>query len=122
MFSKEDVIFAYTRKQAIADGVLFDVSEHATKLGFRFPVAVTAAVFSACVRDRNDPEYEAERRQVLLKELYDAIRNGEARGAEVKFWLYAVTGNGEERMDLRAVCGPDDDGAPCVTVMFENED
>ena len=39
-FSKEDVIFTYTRKQAIEDGVLIDVSEMAMEAGFRYPVAV----------------------------------------------------------------------------------
>ena len=47
---KDDVvIFSYTRAQAIADGVLIDVSELAKEAGFRFPVAVTAGVWAECV-------------------------------------------------------------------------
>lgn len=40
-----DVIHSYTRAEAIADGVLVDVSEMAREAGFRFPVAVTRAVW-----------------------------------------------------------------------------
>src|SRR5512147_2842343 len=43
------LIFSYTRAQAIADGVLRDVSELAKEAGFRFPVAVTAGVWAECV-------------------------------------------------------------------------
>ena len=38
------VIHAYTRAQAIKDGVLVDVSTTATEAGIRIPTAVTAAV------------------------------------------------------------------------------
>ena len=40
-----EVIYAYTREQAIADGVLIDVSKMAKEAGIRFPVAVTSAVW-----------------------------------------------------------------------------
>ena len=40
-----DVIYQYTRAQAIEDGVLIDVSETAREAGITFPTAVTAAVW-----------------------------------------------------------------------------
>ncbi|CAJ6925858.1 ISBma1, transposase [Burkholderia pseudomallei] len=43
------VIFSYTRAQAIADGVLIDVSSAALDVGFRHPVALTSAVWADCV-------------------------------------------------------------------------
>ena len=45
-------VSAYTRQQAIEDGVLVDVTALAKETGFRIPVAFTAAVWSAC--DRSD--------------------------------------------------------------------
>jgi type I site-specific restriction endonuclease len=36
-----EVIFSYTRAQAIADRVLIDVTPTALETGFRFPTAVT---------------------------------------------------------------------------------
>jgi hypothetical protein len=42
-----EVIFSYTRAQAIADRVLVDVTPTALEAGFRFPVAATAALMAA---------------------------------------------------------------------------
>jgi hypothetical protein len=42
-----EVIFSYTRAQAIADRVLIDVTPTALEAGFRFPVAMTAALMAA---------------------------------------------------------------------------
>ena len=44
-----EVIYAYTRAEAIADGVLIDVTETAKEVGFRLPVALTAAAWADCV-------------------------------------------------------------------------
>lgn len=53
MFSMEEnfgeVIYAYTRAQAINDGVLVDVSSTAKEAGFRYPVAVTQRVWAELV-------------------------------------------------------------------------
>jgi hypothetical protein len=42
-----EVIFSYTRAQAIADRVLVDITPAALEAGFRFPVAATAALMAA---------------------------------------------------------------------------
>ena len=41
-----DVIFSYSRKQAIEDGALVDASIVAKEASFRYPVVVTAAVWA----------------------------------------------------------------------------
>jgi len=43
------VNYAYTRKQAVADGVQVDVSMTAREAGIRFPVFMTRAVFDSFV-------------------------------------------------------------------------
>lgn len=43
------VIYAYTRAQALADGVLVDVSNAAVEAGFKVPVALTRAAWDDCV-------------------------------------------------------------------------
>src|SRR5262245_10303259 len=43
------IISLYTRDQAIADGFLVDVSDMAREAGFRWPVAVTHAVWDDIV-------------------------------------------------------------------------
>jgi hypothetical protein len=49
MFDNADLIYRYTRAQAIADGVLVDVSGIAQEAGIRFQVALTRAVWERCV-------------------------------------------------------------------------
>jgi hypothetical protein len=44
-----EIIYAYTRKQAIADGVQVDVTRTAQEAGIRFPVFLTRSVFDAYV-------------------------------------------------------------------------
>ena len=43
------VIYSYTRKQAVADGVQVDVSKTAKEAGITFPVFLTRTVFDAYV-------------------------------------------------------------------------
>jgi hypothetical protein len=49
MFENADLIHRYSRAQAIADGVLIDVSETARGAGIRWPVALTRAAWAQCV-------------------------------------------------------------------------
>jgi hypothetical protein len=44
-----EIIFAYTRQQAITDGYQVDVSSYANEAGIAFPVFLTRAVFDAYV-------------------------------------------------------------------------
>ena len=44
-----ELIFAYTRKQAIEDGVLVDITDTAKEAGLRFPTAITATAWSKYV-------------------------------------------------------------------------
>jgi len=44
-----EVIYSYTRSQAVADGVQVDVSKVAAEAGIRFPVFLTRTVFDAFV-------------------------------------------------------------------------
>ena len=48
MFDDAELSHAYTRTDAIRDGVLIDVSAAAKDAGFTFPVALTAAASGTC--------------------------------------------------------------------------
>src|SRR5205807_3262267 len=45
-----ELIHCSSRADALADGTLVDVSEVAREAGIRYPVALTRAVWEACVR------------------------------------------------------------------------
>jgi hypothetical protein len=126
MFTEDDLIFAYTRGQAITDGELIDVSTRAKEAGFRYPVALTRAVWCEHVEVPAGVEGQDETGRLwdILVMLSYAIR-GNKDQSELRFRLH-VRNDNRDRMpplvELKAVCGPDDDGSPCITVMRVDED
>ena len=51
-----------------------------------------------------------------------SLQTGES-GNEVRFPVtFVAAGNQRTKVMLKANCGPDDDGLPCVTLMLEDED
>jgi hypothetical protein len=44
-----EIVYAYTRKQAVADGVQVDVTTTAQEAGIKFPVFITRGVFESYV-------------------------------------------------------------------------
>lgn len=125
MTSDDTLIFSYSRKEAIEDGVLIDVSDTAREAGFRYPVALTAAAWAAAV---DIPEGvtcqdEAGRLWDVLTMLRHASRG--ARGGESTIAFDVLVLNDRtcpKPVRLKAVCGPDDDLSPCVTIMLPEED
>jgi hypothetical protein len=125
--SKSDVIYSYTRAQAIADGVLVDVTKTAKEAGFTYPVALTRAVCCdyVVVADGVDGQDEAGRLWDVLCMLRFAIKTAGPRQAVISCSLNVRNDNrpGIPRLvRLKAVCGPNDDGSPCITVMLPHED
>ena len=126
MFAKDDLIFAYTRAEAIADGVLVDVTSTAREAGFRYPVALTRAVWCEYVEVPAGVEGQDEKGRLwdILVMLSYAIRRSR-EGSELRFRLHVRNDNRDRTpplVELKALCGPDDDGNPCITVMAPGED
>lgn len=128
MFTKNDLIHSYTRREAIADGVLVDVSDVARKIGFVVPVAVTQSVWASCV-ELPPTVYGPDETGRLLALL--TILAIEILESKPPFWSelrFAVCIVNDERIPnappekLKAVCGPDDDGRRCLTIMCPEED
>lgn len=127
MFTDDDIIHTYTRQQAIADGVLVDVTTTAREAGFVIPVAVTASVWQEFIRvpAKGLGQDEAGRLWDILFMLRLAIRGSCGSGSTVRFALHVRNDDRQgdpPLVELNAVCGPDDDGKPCVTVMQLGED
>lgn len=125
LFEGADLIHAYTRTQALADGILIDVTTTAKEAGFCFPVAVTAALWSQYVRvpDGVEGQDEAGRLWDILGMLRYAIRQRRNHADTV---LFTVSVRNDQRqpqsVKLKAACGPDDTGAPCFTLLLPEED
>ncbi len=119
-------IFSYSRAQAIDDNVLIDVSEMATEAGFRFPVAMTAAVWAEFVQvpENVSCQDEAGRLWDILWMLSVAICRTTDPSPVLFFEL--VVRNDDTKspqpVQLKSICGPGDHGEPVITVMFPHED
>ena len=125
MFDESHLIHRYTRAEAIADGVLIDVSATAWEAGLKYPVALTAAAWAQCVVVPPGVvcQDEAGRLWDVLTMLRLAIRGSD--GDEVRFAVHVRDDNRERTpplVRLKAVCGPGDSGEPVVTVMLPEED
>ena len=122
------VIYGYSRAQAIEDGVLVDVSETAKEAGFKFPVALTRAVYEDCVAwDEKDNERQTH--QDVEGRLWDVVfmasLAAKQGGQEIRFSLYRVPRGGHgvraRQVTLKAVVGPGDTMEPTITVMELDE-
>jgi hypothetical protein len=124
-----EIIDAYSRAQAIEDGVLVDVSETAKEAGIKFPVAVTRTLWEKYIAVPEGVKCQDERGRLwdVLSMFRCAAASSRARGSTLFFKLY-VKNHNRERMDsrdlvaLKAVCGPGDSGEPVITIMLPGED
>ncbi len=126
-----EVIYSYTRAQAIADGMLVDVSATASEAGFPVPVALTRAAWADCVRwddrDSRRQTYQDEAGRlwdVLWMTAIAARRNSDAQA--FRFQLYRIPRGGKglrpRLVDLVCHIGPGDNGEPVTTVTLPGED
>jgi len=126
MFEEADVIFSYTRAQAIEDGVLVDVTETARECGFKYPVALTARAWAEVVvppeKARTAGQSEAGRLWDLLWMLLVAIKTSPGGQNTLLYDLIVSDGERQRTVRLKSICGPGDDSGPVLTIMMPGED
>jgi len=122
-----EVIYSYTRSQAVADGVQVEVTKTAQEAGIRFPVFLTRAVYGAYVTvpPGMSCQDEAGRLWDILTMTRFAILRSRPSCDRLPIALYVRNDNRRPRLvRLTAVCGPldIDDPHPAITVMMPDED
>ena len=126
-FAGAEVIYAYTRKDALADGVQIDVSEVAREAGLKFPVYLTRAVWESYVSVPDGVRCQDENGRLwdIVWMLRCAARR--TNGPQMLFGLHVRNDNRDRTpplVNLKAVCGPRDidDPQPAITVLMPDED
>jgi hypothetical protein len=124
-------IHRYTREEALADGVLVDVSKTAQEAGFGVPVAMTVAAWSRVVK-WSDADSARQTSQDEAGRLWDVLWMGHiaARRANgncrVTYQLHVVPRGGRatrpRQTSLAMVIGPGDRGEPVLIIMNPDED
>jgi hypothetical protein len=121
-----ELIHSYTRKQAIEDGVLINVTPTAREAGFTIPVAVTAAVYESYVKVPPGAvgQDESGRLWDILFMLHVAIkRSPDSEGDTILYTLFVRNDNTAPRaVKLKAIVHPGDLGEPVITVLLPHED
>jgi hypothetical protein len=138
-------IFRYTRAQAIADGVLVDLTSATDdkgqlwckQAGFKVPVAITRTAWAKTIeaggtwKPHGDGEIlELKGGQSLTGRLWDVIwmarvACGQAGDTDRITFQVLVDVNGDgrhETVNLCALCSPGDDAMPLLTIRLEEED
>jgi hypothetical protein len=125
-----DLVHSYSRRQAIADVVLVDVSVQAGPAGmlggFAVPVAVTAAVWAAIEAIPDSLVGIVDVRGRLHDVLWmAALAARRARPSHASFASFALRmpsrGTRKVLVQLVVAIGPGDDGEPVVTIGFPED-
>lgn len=122
-----EVIYSYTRKQAIADGFQVDVTKTAQEAGIKFPMFLTRAVFDqfVTVPEGVTGQDEAGRLWDVVWMTRFAILRAHGHTDRLPVALYVRNDNCLARLvKLVATCGAldIDDPQPAITVMLPDED
>lgn len=121
------LVYAYTRAQALADGVQVEVTKTAQEAGIRFPVFLTRTVYDSFVTvpEGVTAQDESGRLWDIVWMLRFAILRSKPGTDRVPVALYVRNDNRKPRLvKLIATCGPVDidDPAPAITVMLPDGD
>ncbi len=131
-----EVISAYTRAQALEDGVLVEVPwETAQEAGLRWTLALTAAAWADTVAWDEQTEAlkpiatgqdEAGRLWDVLTMVAYALRRSPAGADRATVEVMRVPAQGRalrpQLVRLQLVAGPGDVGEPVLTLMLSGED
>ena len=123
-----EIIFVYSRRDAVADGYQIDVSETAREAGIRYPTFITHGVYGQFVTVPPGVDCQDERGRLwdVVWMLACAIRQPGGTSSRLSFQLSVRNSNNKEPalVSLRADCGPldFDDPQPAITIMLPDED
>ncbi|MBJ6984016.1 DUF6573 family protein [Luteimonas sp. MC1750] len=128
-------ISIYTRAQALADGVLVDLTDTARTYGFKIPMACTSAVWHTVAWAEHIEQRKADSTgQSTTGRLHDVLTMArlaadaaaKAGASVVQFEVLMVPVEGRSTtpvaVSLRLVVSGGDDGEPVLTLMLPGED
>jgi len=115
------VISSYSRKQAIEDGYLHPVSE-------LFPSDCRIYKYPVCFSNEVVNLIEGDNMGAWVWDICFMSAKCPTKQLDPTRQLFKVTlprkkgTTATKTFELMAICGPDDNAAPCITICFPNED
>jgi len=121
------IIFSYSRAQAIADGVLVDISAPAKEAGFLWPVAITDTAYHSYIVPMPDLISQGQSIEGRLWDLVAVLRNCIKQNPDASILEFSVLflqqpNASPELVTLKSIAGPGDDFEPVITIMLPDED
>lgn len=122
-----DFVYTYTRKQAIEDGVLIDITDTTNEMGFSFPIAITRAVWNGyIVPDKKLKQQSSKSRLYdVISSLYFSIYHSPAT-RDLLFKTVFMMADKQlnyiyKTIRLKAISSAGDKGEPVITIMLPEE-
>ena len=121
-----EVISVYSRAQALADGVLVDVSDLAKEAGFRWPVAVTDHLYHGYIVPALNLASAGQSISGRLWDVFSVLRAAISTGKDlsslnITVYFLMAPNAAPEPVDILAVAGPGDAGEPVITIMLPED-
>lgn len=124
------VIHSYTRSQAIADGMLIDITPMAAEAGITLPTVVSANLYHGHIVP---PANTLDLGQSIDGRLWDVLMvlrafAKRAEGNRIQFLVDFVAGRGRngvptmQTVTVLAMVHPDDVGKPVITIMLPEDE
>ena len=122
MFTKDDLIYTYSRKQAITDGVQGLLPDKLSQeAGYKHPVYATQGVFNLVSKAVENKKHHNDFNGVV----WDILWMSRFAARETGFFTVTITGTGKKRLHiLKIECGAMDfdDESPVLTISLQGED
>ena len=136
-FDGAEIISTYSRADAIDDGVLVDANrgdlDEVSRRHFKYPIAMTAAVFELMRKAVEHPhylnDYKGVWHDICHMSKYGIVKRFDPTCHLFKVVITGTVGKGCRSLNLRRDthtlkmhCGPGDHAEPVLTVMMPEED
>ena len=127
---EDEVIYSYTRSQALEDGVLVDATQIASEAGFRYPTAITADLHARITPNEREKalgqSYEGRLWDVVFLAAFASRRSGTQDRCSFEVSLFEADETSPHRthhrtLSLWMVVSPGDQGEPVITIGFPED-
>lgn len=123
-----EVIYAYTRKQAIEDGYQMKLegkdAQTAREVGYKYPVYLTTGIVDLMQKAIDNPRWANDWDGILWDILWMSRANARPVNQQTNIFVVIITGIGRKRNHQMIIqVGPTDidDPAPALTIMLPEE-
>ena len=124
-FDDAELIYSYTRKQALEDSILIDISQQAKESGFKIPAAVSDNLFHQYIKPPEGLEGEGQSARGRIHDVLHMLKVAIAsnKNESMLFFdvLFLMRQGRHEKVSIYGEIGPDDDGHPCLTICLPED-